>query len=47
MDLSPKLRQVVVKLAALLRLAEALDREHASKVERFRVIEGKRSSLCA
>ena len=42
MYLSPKRRQVVVKLAALLRLAEALDREHASKVERFRVIEGKK-----
>jgi len=37
MDLPPKRRRVVVRLAAILRLAEALDREHASKVESFKL----------
>jgi len=40
--LSPKRREVVLKLAALLRLAEALDREHADKVEAFQLIIRKR-----
>ena len=41
-DLSPKRRQVVAKLASLLRLAEALDRQHANKVEGFQLTEGKK-----
>jgi exopolyphosphatase/guanosine-5'-triphosphate,3'-diphosphate pyrophosphatase len=36
-DLSPKRRRTVLVLAAILRLAEALDREHANKVRKFRV----------
>lgn len=35
--LSPKERDVVSKLAALLRLADAMDNEHASKVHDFEV----------
>jgi exopolyphosphatase/guanosine-5'-triphosphate,3'-diphosphate pyrophosphatase len=35
--LSPKERVVVSKLAAILRLADAMDNEHASKVETFSV----------
>ena len=42
MDLSPKQRRVVLKLASLLRLAEALDREHANKTEGFKIIRGKK-----
>jgi exopolyphosphatase/guanosine-5'-triphosphate,3'-diphosphate pyrophosphatase len=37
MDLSPKRRRIVVILAAILRLAEALDREHGNKVHGFRL----------
>ena len=37
MDLSPKRRRIVVMLAAILRLAEALDREHGNKVHGFRL----------
>jgi exopolyphosphatase / guanosine-5'-triphosphate,3'-diphosphate pyrophosphatase len=42
MDLSPKRRQIVVKLAAILRLAEALDREHSNRVEQVKVIRSKK-----
>ncbi len=42
MDLSPKRRRVVVRLASLLRLAEALDREHANKVEGFELTGGNK-----
>jgi exopolyphosphatase/guanosine-5'-triphosphate,3'-diphosphate pyrophosphatase len=38
MDLTRSQRQTVVKLAALLRLAEAMDREHANRVDRFKLI---------
>jgi exopolyphosphatase/guanosine-5'-triphosphate,3'-diphosphate pyrophosphatase len=37
MDLPSIQRQTVAKLAAILRLAEALDREHANRVERFKL----------
>jgi exopolyphosphatase/guanosine-5'-triphosphate,3'-diphosphate pyrophosphatase len=37
MDLSPKRRRIVMMLAAILRLAEALDREHANKVRSFKL----------
>jgi exopolyphosphatase/guanosine-5'-triphosphate,3'-diphosphate pyrophosphatase len=37
MDLVPKRRRVVMKLAAILRLAEALDREHSNRVESCRI----------
>jgi exopolyphosphatase/guanosine-5'-triphosphate,3'-diphosphate pyrophosphatase len=36
-ELTPKQRQIVLKLAAILRLAEAMDREHASRVKNVRV----------
>jgi exopolyphosphatase/guanosine-5'-triphosphate,3'-diphosphate pyrophosphatase len=42
MDLTRLQRQTVVKLAALLRLAEALDREHANRVDRFKLITGEK-----
>jgi exopolyphosphatase/guanosine-5'-triphosphate,3'-diphosphate pyrophosphatase len=42
MALSPKERRVVLKLASLLRLAEALDREHGNKTEGFKLIKGKK-----
>jgi exopolyphosphatase/guanosine-5'-triphosphate,3'-diphosphate pyrophosphatase len=37
MDLSPKRRRIVVMLAAILRLAEGLDREHGNKVKSFKL----------
>jgi len=37
MDLSPKRRRTVVMLASILRLAEALDREHGNKVQKLKV----------
>jgi exopolyphosphatase/guanosine-5'-triphosphate,3'-diphosphate pyrophosphatase len=37
MALAPKRRRIVMRLAAILRLAEALDREHSNRVERCRV----------
>jgi exopolyphosphatase/guanosine-5'-triphosphate,3'-diphosphate pyrophosphatase len=37
LELAPKQRRVVLVLAAILRLAEALDREHANKVHGFKV----------
>jgi len=37
MDQSPKRRRTVVMLAAILRLAEALDREHGSKVQKIKL----------
>jgi exopolyphosphatase/guanosine-5'-triphosphate,3'-diphosphate pyrophosphatase len=37
MDLAPKQRRVVMKLAAILRLAEALDREHSNRVDSLKV----------
>jgi exopolyphosphatase/guanosine-5'-triphosphate,3'-diphosphate pyrophosphatase len=43
--LPPKLRKTVLKLAALLRLAEALDREHANKVESFKIIMRKKKLI--
>jgi len=36
-ELTPKQRQAVLKLAAILRLAEALDREHANRVKKVRL----------
>jgi exopolyphosphatase/guanosine-5'-triphosphate,3'-diphosphate pyrophosphatase len=39
---SSKRRDTVLKLAVLLRLAEALDREHASKVEKFHLTVRKK-----
>jgi exopolyphosphatase/guanosine-5'-triphosphate,3'-diphosphate pyrophosphatase len=36
---------VVLKLAALLRLAEALDREHANKVEAFQLMIRKKKLI--
>jgi exopolyphosphatase/guanosine-5'-triphosphate,3'-diphosphate pyrophosphatase len=38
-------QSVVTKLAPLLRLAEALDREHANKVKRLRIAAGKKLTL--
>jgi exopolyphosphatase/guanosine-5'-triphosphate,3'-diphosphate pyrophosphatase len=35
--LTPEQRQIILKLAAILRLAEALDREHANRVKKIRV----------
>jgi len=37
MDLSPKRRRTVMMLASILRLAEALDREHGNKVQKLKV----------
>jgi len=37
MDLSPKRRRIVLILAAILRVAEALDREHSNKVHSFKL----------
>lgn len=45
MDLTRRQRQTVVKLAAILRLAEALDREHSNRVERFKLIMGKKKLI--
>ena len=46
MDLSPKRRRTVVMLAAILRLAEGLDREHANKVRSFKLtVHRKRVTL--
>jgi exopolyphosphatase/guanosine-5'-triphosphate,3'-diphosphate pyrophosphatase len=42
MNLPRAQRQTVAKLAAILRLAEALDREHANRVERFKLIMGEK-----
>jgi exopolyphosphatase/guanosine-5'-triphosphate,3'-diphosphate pyrophosphatase len=38
-------RSIVMKLAPLLRLAEALDREHSSKVKQLHVTTGKKLTL--
>jgi len=35
-ELTPEKRQIVLKLAAILRLAEALDREHVNRVKKIR-----------
>src|SRR5208282_3192068 len=40
-ELTPKQRQTVLKLAAILRLAEALDREHANRVKNIRVSKAR------
>ncbi len=40
-ELSPKQRLVVMKLAAILRLAEALDREHANRVKNLQVTKNR------
>jgi len=45
MVLSSKRRDTVLKLAVLLRLAEALDREHASKVDRFHITIRKKKVI--
>ena len=45
MALSPKRREIVLKLAVLMRLAEALDREHGSKVEKFQLIIRKKKLI--
>ena len=45
MALSPKQRETVLKLAVLLRLAEALDREHGSKVEKFQLTIRKKKVI--
>jgi exopolyphosphatase/guanosine-5'-triphosphate,3'-diphosphate pyrophosphatase len=46
MELPPKRRRLVMMLAAILRLAEALDREHASKVQTFKLtIHAKKVTL--
>jgi exopolyphosphatase/guanosine-5'-triphosphate,3'-diphosphate pyrophosphatase len=39
-ELSPAERKIVIKLAPLLRLAEALDREHAGRVKRTHITVG-------
>jgi exopolyphosphatase/guanosine-5'-triphosphate,3'-diphosphate pyrophosphatase len=44
-NLSPKRRQIVLELAAMLRLAEALDREHSNKVEQLKLISGKKKVI--
>ena len=38
-------QSIVTKLAPLLRLAEALDREHANKVKQLRIAAGKKLTL--
>ncbi|MGA3406398.1 MAG: Ppx/GppA phosphatase family protein [Candidatus Bathyarchaeia archaeon] len=38
-------QSIVTKLAPLLRLAEALDREHANKVKQLRIASGKKLTL--
>jgi exopolyphosphatase/guanosine-5'-triphosphate,3'-diphosphate pyrophosphatase len=38
-------QSIVTKLAPLLRLAEALDREHANKVKQLRITAGKKLTL--
>jgi exopolyphosphatase/guanosine-5'-triphosphate,3'-diphosphate pyrophosphatase len=38
-------QSIVTKLAPLLRLAEALDREHANKVKQLRISAGKKLTL--
>ena len=43
-ELSPKDRVVVSKLAAILRLADAMDNEHASRVDSF-IAEYKKPKL--
>jgi exopolyphosphatase/guanosine-5'-triphosphate,3'-diphosphate pyrophosphatase len=46
MDISPKRRRTVIMLAALLRLAEALDREHANKVHSLKLtVHSKKVNL--
>lgn len=45
MDLSLKRRRVVVILASILRLAEALDREHANKVQSFKLTLRKKKAI--
>ena len=46
MDLSPRRRSIVLILAAILRLAEALDREHGNKVHGVRLtVRGKKAYL--
>jgi exopolyphosphatase/guanosine-5'-triphosphate,3'-diphosphate pyrophosphatase len=44
-NLSPKRRQVVVKLAAILRLAEALDHEHSSRVQHIKLVKNKKKLI--
>ena len=45
MALDPKGRETVLKLAVLLRLAEALDREHANKIAKFQLIIRKKKLI--
>jgi len=44
-ELSSSEQSIVAKLAPLLRLAEALDREHANKVKQLRISAGKKLTL--
>jgi len=44
-DITPKQRSIVVVLAAILRLAEALDREHGNKVQSLKLTIHKRKAL--
>jgi exopolyphosphatase/guanosine-5'-triphosphate,3'-diphosphate pyrophosphatase len=44
-ELPPSKQNIVIKLAPLLRLAEALDREHANKVKNLRIAAGKKLAL--
>jgi exopolyphosphatase/guanosine-5'-triphosphate,3'-diphosphate pyrophosphatase len=44
-ELPPSKQNIVIKLASLLRLAEALDREHANKVRKLRIAAGKKLTL--
>jgi exopolyphosphatase/guanosine-5'-triphosphate,3'-diphosphate pyrophosphatase len=44
-QLPPKQRQIVLKLAAILRLAEALDREHADRVKNLRVTKSRQNFI--
>ncbi|MGA3108888.1 MAG: Ppx/GppA phosphatase family protein [Candidatus Bathyarchaeia archaeon] len=45
MDVSPKRRRTVVKLASILRLAEALDCEHSGRVESVKVTVRKKKVI--
>jgi exopolyphosphatase/guanosine-5'-triphosphate,3'-diphosphate pyrophosphatase len=44
-NLPPRRRRTVVMLAALLRIAEALDREHANKVRTFKLTLHRRKAI--
>jgi exopolyphosphatase/guanosine-5'-triphosphate,3'-diphosphate pyrophosphatase len=44
-ELPSSARTIVIKLAPLLRLAEALDREHANRVRQLRISAGKKFTM--